>query len=102
MLTLDLQVLGQRHKDLHNGLKSPPPVNLNTLWQFASRPHWVWQFATQTRRRSFGNIVGHVDGVDDLADLAFWTKNAFDPSFTWDDVAWIKIAGAAPSSSKVS
>lgn len=90
MLTLDLQVLGQRHRDLRNGLASPPKMNLNTAWQLISRPHWCWQFATQTQRRSFGNIVGHVEGVDDLSSLGSWTRDAFDQAFTWDDIAWIK------------
>ena len=96
MLTLDLQVLGQRHKDLRNGLASPPKINLNTAWQLISRPHWCWQFATQTTRRSFGNIVGHVDGVDDLSSLGSWTRNAFDQAFTWDDIAWIKDRWGGP------
>ena len=96
MLTLDLQVLGQRHKDLRNGLSSPPKINLNTLSQFAMRPHWVWQYAVKTNRRSFGNIVGHVDGVRDLADLGAWTRDAFDASFTWDDVAWIRDRWGGP------
>ncbi len=96
MLTLDLQVLGQRHKDLRNGLSSPPKINLNTLRQFAARPGWVWQYAVKTRRRSFGNIVGHVQGVKDLSDLASWTRDAFDAAFTWDDVAWIKDRWGGP------
>ena len=96
MLTLDLQIIGQRHKDLRNGLSSPPKINFNTLSQFATRPHWVWQFATQTNKRSFRNVVGHVEGVADLADLANWARDAFDASFTWDDVAWIKDRWGGP------
>jgi len=96
MLTLDLQVLGQRHKDLRNGLTSPPKINLNTISQFVTRPHWCWQYATQTNRRSFRNIVGHVKGVNDLSDLGSWTRDAFDQSFTWDDVAWIKDRWGGP------
>lgn len=96
MLTLDLQVLGQRHKDLRNGLTSPPKINLNTLSQFITRPHWCWQFATQAKRRSFSNVVGHVEGVEDLSDLSNWARDAFDQSFTWDDVAWIKDRWGGP------
>ena len=96
MLTLDLHMIGQRHKDLRNGLSSPPKYNLNTLWQLASRPHWVWQYAVKTNRRSFRNVVGHVKGVEDLSDLSNWARDAFDASFTWDDVAWIKDRWGGP------
>ena len=96
MLTLDLQVLGQRHQDLRNGLASPPRMTFHTIRQFLARPHWVWQFATQTNRRSFANIVGHVQGVSDLADLAAWARDAFDERFTWDDIAWIKDRWGGP------
>ncbi|MEX0860607.1 MAG: alpha-hydroxy acid oxidase, partial [Cucumibacter sp.] len=90
VLTLDLQILGQRHKDLRNGLAAPPKLfNLSTLMQLAARPRWCAQMLG-TRRHTFRNIVGHARGVDDLGSLAAWTNHQFDPSLTWKDIDWIK------------
>lgn len=89
VLTLDLQILGQRHKDLKNGLSAPPKPTLNTLLQLVRRPRWCLGMAG-TRRRQFGNIVGHVQGVNDLGSLAEWTARQFDPQLSWSDVEWIK------------
>ncbi len=89
MLTLDLQILGQRHKDLKNGLTAPPRPTLRNLLDLATKPRWVMGIA-RTRRRSFGNIVGHARGVDDLSSLSSWTSQQFDPRLNWSDVEWIK------------
>ncbi len=89
VLTLDLQVLAQRHKDLRNGLSAPPRWNPSTLWQLASRPGWCLRMLG-TRRRSFGNVVGHVRGVDDMASLGAWTAEQFDPTLNWNDIDWIR------------
>jgi L-lactate dehydrogenase (cytochrome) len=89
VLTLDLQVLGQRHKDLRNGLSAPPKFTPKHLWQMATRPFWCMDML-QTKRRTFGNIVGHAKGVGDLSSLSSWTAEQFDPKLSWDDVAWIK------------
>ncbi|ESW70188.1 alpha-hydroxy-acid oxidizing protein [Mesorhizobium sp. C280B] len=89
VLTLDLQILGQRHKDIRNGLSAPPRMTPKHLWQMATRPRWCAGMAG-TKRRSFRNIVGHAKGVGDLASLSSWTKEQFDPHLSWKDVAWIK------------
>ena len=89
VLTLDLQILGQRHKDLRNALSAPPRLTLRHLWQMAQRPRWCLGMLG-TRRRQFGNVVGHVKGVSDLSSLGAWTAEQFDPRLSWDDVAWIK------------
>ena len=89
VLTLDLQILGQRHKDLRNGLSAPPKWTPKHAWQLATRPFWCLGMAG-TKRHSFGNIVGHAANVGDLSSLASWTKDQFDPRLSWDDVAWIK------------
>jgi len=89
MLTLDLQILGQRHKDLKNGLSAPPRPTLANLLNLATKPRWCWHML-QTPRRSFGNIVGHAKGVGDLSSLSSWTAEQFDPRLNWSDVEWIK------------
>lgn len=89
MLTLDLQILGQRHKDLKNGLSAPPKPTLANLLNIATKPRWAFGMLG-TKRRQFGNIVGHVKGVQDMSSLSSWTSQQFDPSLSWDDVEWIK------------
>ena len=89
VLTLDLQILGQRHKDLRNGLSAPPRFTPKHVWQVATRPRWALGMLG-TKRRTFGNIVGHAKGVGDLASLSSWTTEQFDPHLSWKDVAWIK------------
>jgi L-lactate dehydrogenase (cytochrome) len=89
VLTLDLQVLGQRHKDLKNGMTAPPRPTLANLLDLATKPRWCLGLAT-TRRRGFGNLIGHARGVSDMASLAAWTREQFDPRLGWDDVAWIR------------
>ncbi|GAB4404123.1 MAG: alpha-hydroxy acid oxidase [Rhodoferax sp.] len=89
VLTLDLQILGQRHKDLKNGLSAPPKPTLRNLLDMATKVRWGLGMLG-TRRHGFGNIVGHVKGVSDMADLSAWTAQQFDPTLNWDDVQWIK------------
>ena len=89
MLTLDLQILGQRHKDLKNGLSAPPKLTFANLVDLATKPRWCLGMLGTPRRR-FGNIVGHVKGIDDMGSLSAWTAQQFDPRLSWDDVAWIK------------
>ena len=89
VITLDLQILGQRHKDIKNGLSSPPKPTLRNLINLSTKPYWCWNML-HTKRRYFGNIVGHVTGVDDMSSLSSWTSQQFDPALSWDDVAWIK------------
>ncbi|MEA3092595.1 MAG: hypothetical protein QOJ04_3937, partial [Caballeronia sp.] len=89
MLTLDLQILGQRHKDIKNGLSAPPKLTLPNLMNLATKPRWCLGMLG-TRRRSFGNIVGHAKGVGDLSSLSSWTAEQFDPGLSWADVEWVK------------
>ena len=89
MLTLDLQVLGQRHKDIKNGLSAPPKPTIANLINLATKPRWCLGMLG-TKRRSFGNIEGHAQGVGDLSSLSAWTAEQFDPALTWADVEWVK------------
>lgn len=89
VLTLDLQILAQRHKDLRNQLSAPPRLTPKHFYQMATRPMWCFKMLG-TRRHTFGNILGHAKGVENLGDVIEWTKAQFDPSLSWDDVAWIK------------
>ncbi|HNT38047.1 MAG TPA: alpha-hydroxy acid oxidase [Rubrivivax sp.] len=89
VLTLDLQILGQRHKDLKNGLSAPPKPTLANLINMATKPRWCLGMLG-TRRRQFGNIVGHVKGVENMGSLSAWTAQQFDPRLNWGDVEWIK------------
>jgi len=95
MLTLDLQILGQRHKDLRNQLSTPPKTTPKHLWQMATRPRWCLGMAG-TRRHTFRNIVGHAKGVEDLSSLSAWTAEQFDPKLSWDDIEWIKKRWGGP------
>ncbi len=89
MLTLDLQILGQRHKDIKNGLSTPPKPTLTNLLNLATKPRWCLGMLG-TKRRTFGNIVGHAKGVGDLSSLSSWTAEQFDPALNWGDIEWIK------------
>ncbi|MBS1163565.1 MAG: lldA, partial [Burkholderiaceae bacterium] len=89
VLTLDLQILGQRHKDLKNGLSAPPKLTIGNILNMMTKPRWCLGMLG-TKRRQFGNIVGHVKGVTDMANLSAWTAQQFDPRLNWDDVEWIK------------
>jgi L-lactate dehydrogenase (cytochrome) len=89
VLTLDLQILGQRHKDLKNGLSAPPKLTIRNILNMATKPRWCFGMLN-TQRRQFGNIVGHVKGVSDMKLLSTWAAEQFDPKLSWDDIAWIK------------
>ncbi|MDI4632218.1 alpha-hydroxy-acid oxidizing protein [Pelomonas sp. V22] len=89
VLTLDLQVIGQRHKDLKNGLTAPPRPTLANLINLATKPRWCLGMLG-TKRRTFGNLVGHVKAVTDMKSLASWTNEQFDPRLSWADVEWVK------------
>ncbi|PXX45497.1 alpha-hydroxy acid oxidase [Undibacterium pigrum] len=88
VLTLDLQILGQRHKDLKNGMSVPPKLTLANVIDLATKP--AWALRALTGRKTFGNLVGHVKGGDGIVTLSQWTASQFDPTLSWDDVAWIK------------
>ena len=89
VLTLDLQVIGQRHKDLKNGLTAPPRPTLANLINLATKPRWCLGMLG-THRRTFGNLVGHVKAVTDMNSLSSWTHEQFDPTLSWADIAWVK------------
>jgi L-lactate dehydrogenase (cytochrome) len=89
VLTMDLQILGQRHKDIRNGLSAPPKFTPKHIWQMATRPAWCLGMLG-TQRRTFRNLVGHVDNLVDLSSLSAWTGSQFDPTLSWSDVGWVK------------
>ena len=89
VLTLDLQVIGQRHKDIKNGLTAPPRPTLANIINLMTKPRWCLGMAG-TRRHTFRNLVGHVKGVSDMNSLASWTNEQFDPRLSWEDVRWVK------------
>lgn len=89
MLTLDLQILGQRHKDIKNGLSAPPKPTFANMLNLLTKPRWCLGMLG-TKRRQFGNIIGHVKGVDSMGSLSDWTAKQFDPRLNWGDVEWIK------------
>jgi L-lactate dehydrogenase (cytochrome) len=89
VLTLDLQVLGQRHKDLINGLSAPPRLTVPNIMNMMTKPRWCLGMLG-TQRRTFGNIVGHASSVSNMSSLSSWTAQQFDPRLSWDDVKWIK------------
>ncbi|SCB10419.1 alpha-hydroxy acid oxidase [Rhizobium hainanense] len=95
VLTADLQILGQRHNDIRNGLSAPPKMTAKNLWQMATRPGWCMGML-KTRRRSFGNIIGHAKDISDMTTLSHWTHSQFDPKLSWNDVAWIKEQWGGP------
>jgi L-lactate dehydrogenase (cytochrome) len=95
VLTADLQILGQRHKDIRNGLSAPPKFTPEHIWQVATRPAWCMSML-QTKRRTFGNIIGHAKNVTSLKSLSTWTHEQFDPRLSWSDVAWIKEQWGGP------
>ena len=89
VLTLDLQVIGQRHKDIKNGLTAPPRPTLKNILNLMTKPQWCLGMAG-TKRRTFRNLVGHVKGVSDMHSLAAWTNEQFDPRLSWADVDWVR------------
>jgi L-lactate dehydrogenase (cytochrome) len=95
VLTLDLQILGQRHKDIRNGLSAPPRFTAATVLDLMTKPRWCWHML-QTKRRTFRNIVGHVAGVADTRSISSWTAQQFDPRLDWDDVRRIRDRWKGP------
>ena len=95
VLTLDLQILGQRHKDIKNHLSAPPRLTFKNVVNMMTKPRWCMGMLT-TRRHRFGNIVGHADGVDDLSSLSSWSAEQLDPSLNWDDIEWVKERWGGP------
>jgi isopentenyl diphosphate isomerase/L-lactate dehydrogenase-like FMN-dependent dehydrogenase len=89
VLTLDLQVIGQRHKDIKNGLSAPPKPTIGNIINLLTKPRWCLGMAG-TRRHTFGNLVGHVKEVSDMKSLSAWTNEQFDPRVSWADVQWVK------------
>jgi L-lactate dehydrogenase (cytochrome) len=89
VLTLDLQIMGQRHKDIKNGLSAPPRITLRNLLNMGTKPRWGLGMLG-TKRRTFRNVVGHAKGVDDMTSLSAWSASQLDPTLNWDDVKWIK------------
>ncbi len=89
VLTVDLQVIGQRHQDIKNGMTVPPEWTLSKFVDFATKPAWV-AGVLRGKRRSFGNIVGHIKGTENITQLSQWTASQFDTTLTWKDVEWIR------------
>jgi L-lactate dehydrogenase (cytochrome) len=89
MLTLDLQILAERRRDARNGLSIPPRVTLRNAWDVATKPVWALKVMFG-KRRTFGNLVGHIGGADGAATLAQWTQTQFDPTANWRDVEWVR------------
>ena len=89
VLTLDLQVIGQRHKDEKNGLAVPPKIMLSNVADLLTKPGWALRMLG-AKRKVFGNIVGHVKGADGIVSLSKWTASQFDPTLNWKDVDWVK------------
>ena len=89
VVTLDLQILGQRHKDIKNGLTTPPRLAPPVLLDLATKWRWCWHML-RTKRRTFGNIVGHVEGIRDARSLSLWAAEMFDPRLDWDDIARLR------------
>ena len=89
VITLDLQIIGQRHKDLKNGLSAPPKLTVANILNMMTKPRWGLGMLG-TKRHGFGNIIGHVKGVENMGSLSEWTAKQFDPALNWNDVEWIK------------
>jgi L-lactate dehydrogenase (cytochrome) len=89
MPTLDLNLLGQRHCDVKNGLTVPPQITLANLLDIASKPSWALG-VLRGKRKTFGNLAGHMKGMDDVNSLATWVSKQFDPTFSWKDIEWIR------------
>ena len=89
VLTLDLQIMGQRHKDIKNGLTTPPKATLANIINIATKPRWCLSML-RTKRRTFGNIVGHAPGANNMRSISMWIAEQFDPKLSWDDIKWIQ------------
>jgi L-lactate dehydrogenase (cytochrome) len=89
VLTVDLQVLGQRHKDIKNGMTVPPEIRIKNVIDIATKPAWAWS-VLKGKRKTFGNLAGHVNGMENVNSLSTWIQSQFDPALSWKDVEWIK------------
>ena len=89
MLTVDLQVLGQRHRDIKNGMTVPPEIRVKNIIDIATKPAWAWS-VLNGKRKTFGNLAGHVKGMENVNSLGTWIQSQFDPALSWKDVEWIK------------
>ena len=89
VLTVDLQVLGQRHRDIKNGMTVPPEIRIKNVIDVATKPAWVWSILNG-KRKNFGNLAGHVKGMDNVTKLSQWIQTQFDPALSWKDVEWLK------------
>jgi L-lactate dehydrogenase (cytochrome) len=89
VLTVDLQVIGQRHADIKNGMTVPPEWSLSKLIDFATKPAWV-SGVLRGKRRTFGNIASQIKDTDDITKLAEWTNSQFDTTLNWKDVEWVR------------
>jgi L-lactate dehydrogenase (cytochrome) len=89
VLTVDLQVLGQRHCDIRNGMTVPPEIKLSNLIDIATKPAWAFSIL-KGKRKTFGNLAGHVRGMENVTSLAQWTASQFDPTLNWKDVEWVR------------
>lgn len=89
VLTVDLQVLGQRHRDVHNGLTVPPQFKIKNVIDIATKPAWAWS-VLWGKSKTFGNIAGHVPGMESVNSLSGWTTQQFDPALNWKDLEWIR------------
>src|SRR5580693_8850702 len=89
VLTVDLQVLGQRHRDIKNGLTVPPEMRIRNIIEIATKPAWAWS-VLRGKRKTFGNIAGHYPGMQNVTVLSKWVAEQFDPTLSWKDVEWIK------------
>jgi len=89
VLTVDLQVLGQRHRDIKNGMTVPPQIRIKNIIDIASKPNWALSILLG-KRKTFGNLAGHVQGMGNVNELALWVQNQFDPALSWKDVEWIQ------------
>lgn len=95
ILTVDLQIMGQRHKDIRNGLATPPKITPSTLLDITTHPGWALRMLS-AKRYNFGNVVGHVQGIEKLATLSQWSDEQLDPTLTWNDIAWVKDIWQGP------
>jgi L-lactate dehydrogenase (cytochrome) len=89
VLTVDLQVLGQRHRDIKNGMTVPPEIRVKNIIDIATKPAWAWS-VLNGKRKTFGNLAGHVKGMENVNSLGTWIQSQFDPALSWKDVEWIK------------
>jgi L-lactate dehydrogenase (cytochrome) len=95
VLTADLQIMGQRHKDIKNGLSAPPKLSIANMINMAAHPGWSLRMLG-AKRYNFGNIIGHAKGVENLSTLADWSAEQLDPTLSWDDVKWVKDLWQGP------